>query len=128
MRPKYSVRQKLVTLAVGALLASVLALPATAAGPGKGPKHPVPAACKEAAADAAKTHRQSQRDAVKAFRAQQKAAREAFRSQNPAPTPDQIKALRAQQHAAVKTFVEQQRAANKAFRQAQRASIKACAG
>src|SRR5262245_13246889 len=39
------VRQKLVSLAVGVLVASVLALPATA-GPGKGARHPIPAACK----------------------------------------------------------------------------------
>jgi hypothetical protein len=122
------VRQKLVTLAVGALLASVLALPATAGpGPGKGPKHAVPAACKQAAADAAKTHRQSLRPAVKAFHDQQKAARAAFRAANPSPTHDQIRAFRAQQHADAKVFAKQQREANKAWRQGQLASVKACA-
>lgn len=119
-------RQKLVALAVGALVASVLALPATAA-PGKGPKHPVPAACKQAAADAAKTFRRQQRDAAKAFHQQQKAAREAFRSQQPAPTPDQITAFHAQMHANVKAFVQQHRDAVKAFRTGQLASVKACA-
>ena len=119
-------RQKLVALAVGALVASVLALPATAA-PGQGPKHPVPAACKQAAADAAKTFRQTQRDAIKAFHQQQKAAREAFRSKQPAPTPDQITAFREQMHTAVKGFVQSHRDAVKAFRKGQLASIKACA-
>jgi hypothetical protein len=122
------VRQKLVTLAVGALVASVLALPATA-GPGRGTaKHPVPAACKQAAADAAKAYRQSQRDAIKAFHQQRKAAREAFRAANPSPTPEAIKAFRAQQHALLKAFVQQQRDANKAFRRSQLASIRSCAG
>jgi hypothetical protein len=120
------VRRKIVMLAVGALASSMLALPAVAS-PGKGPRHPVPAACKQAAADAAKAHRQSQREAVKAFRSQQQAARAAFGSQNPSPTPDQVKAFRAQRHAALKAFVEQQRTANRAFRQTQLASVKSCA-
>ena len=119
-------RQKLVALAVGALLASVLALPATA-GPGEGPEASGPRRLQAGRGRCREDARQSQRDAVKAFHQQQKAAREAFRSQQPAPTPDQIKAFRAQQHAAVKAFVQQQRMANKAFRQGQLASVKACA-
>ena len=99
-------RQKLITLAVGALVAAVLALPALAAGPGGGAgKRPIPAACKQAAIDA-----------IQAFRSQQKAARQAFRSQQPRPTPDQVKAFRQQQRDAVK-----------AFRQSELASIKTCA-
>ena len=121
-------RQKLIVLAVGALVASLLALPATA-GPGRpGGKHAVPAACKQAATDAAKTFHQSQRDTAKAFHQKQKADRAAFRHQTPRPTRDQFKAFVAQQHADLKTFVQGLRSANKTFRQSQLASLKSCAG
>jgi hypothetical protein len=121
------VRQKLIVLAVGVLVASLLALPATA-GPGRpGGKHAIPAACKQAATDAAKTFHQSQRDARKTFHQQLKAARAAFRHQTPRPTRDQFKAFVTQQHADLKTFVQGQRDANKTFRQGQVASLKSCA-
>jgi hypothetical protein len=124
---RYPARRTLVALAVAILVASIAALPATAARGGKA-KHPIPAACKSAAVDAAKSFRQSRRDAIQAFHQQQKAARVAFRSQQPAPTLDQRKAFRQQQRAALTAFVQQERAAFKAFRQSQLASLKACAG
>jgi hypothetical protein len=121
-------RQKLVTVAVGIVLASVVAFPAAAARGGPAAKHPVPAACKTAAIDAAKTFRQQRRDAIVAFHQSQQAARLAFRSQQPAPTPDQRKAFRLQQRANITAFVQQQRSATKAFHQSQIVALKACAG
>src|SRR3954451_8572805 len=97
---RYLVRQKLVTLAVGILLASVVAFPAAAARGGAA-KHPIPAACKSVAADAATTFRQQRRDAIIAFHQQQKAARQAFRSRQPEPALDQRTAFRQQQVANV---------------------------
>ena len=121
-------RQKLIVLAVGALVASLLALPATA-GPGRpGGKHAVPAACKQAAVDAAKTFHQTQKAAAKAFHQKLKADRAAFRHQTPRPTRDQFKAFVAQQHVDLKAFKQGQRSENKTFRQGQLASLKSCAG
>jgi hypothetical protein len=118
-------RLKLVTLAVSALAASVLALPATA-GPGKGPKKPVPAACIQAAMETAKTNRETRRAAIKAFHQQQKAAREAFRSANANPTADQVKAFREARKADRKAFLESQRATAKANHAARKAALQAC--
>jgi hypothetical protein len=119
------VRLKLVTLAVSALAASVLALPATA-GPGKGPKKPVPAACIQAAKETAKTNREVRRAAIKAFHQQQKALREQFRAANPNPTADQIKAFRDARKADRKAFFESLRATAKANHAAQKAALRAC--
>jgi hypothetical protein len=118
-------RLKLVTLAVGALVASVLALPATA-GPGKGPKKPVPAACMQAAKETAKTNHAARRLAIKQFHQEQKAARDAFRAANPNPTADQLKAFRAERVADLKEFREKQRETAKANHAAQKAALQAC--
>src|SRR5262245_6279586 len=102
---RYPVRHKLVMLAVGALVASVIALPATAAGPGKrqGPKKPIPAVCLQAA-----------KAGATAFHQQQKARRVEWRTNHPNATGAERGAFAQSQRAALKGFHEQQKAAMQA--------------
>ena len=117
--------KKIVTLAVGIMIASVLALPAFATPPaGKG--KPASTACLQAVAQAGKTFHQGLRDARKAHRDVAKAARETFRNQSPAPTGEQRKAFHKQQVAAWKTLRDQQKAARETFRGTQKTAIEAC--
>jgi hypothetical protein len=118
-------RLKLVTLAVGALVASVLALPATA-GPGKGPKKPVPAACIQAAKETAKKNHEARRAAIKQFHQDQKAARDTFRATNPNPTADQLRTFREARKAALQDFHKLQRETAKTKHGEQKAALQAC--
>ena len=73
-------RKKLVTLAVGIMIASVLALPAFATPEGKARREGRSrSACTGGRRGMAKTFNQAQRDASKALHAAAKAARETFR-------------------------------------------------
>ena len=123
--------KKLVTLAVGIMIASVLALPAVASHgkPDKAAKPAAagaPSACKQAIRQSAETFHANRKAELKTFIAAQKALRVAFNHKDPAPTPAERTTFREAHKAAVKAFHTKRQSDLRAFLATQKTAIASC--